>query len=163
MNELYTLLSCFSKSTCRIEIKLYQIDITSSNNGIKDVLHRYLEIDLLLGAASIPFTVALTTDPSSISVAPVLVAGFVSGLYYGARSKPVRRAGFRTGLVGGVPIVWSSIDFVTSELSAPSDRLALAIVAGALWFIFALVVTAIVAAVFARAGGWVSAKVSAAA
>ncbi|MFC3957965.1 DUF5518 domain-containing protein [Halovivax cerinus] len=127
---------------------------------MREKVHRFPAIDLLLGAASIPITLIVTPEPSSIDISPVLVAGFVSGLYYERRSESVRHAGFRTGLVGGVPIVWSSIDFVVSELSAPSYLPALAILVGAIWFTFALLVTAFVTAICARAGGWTSSTVS---
>ena len=127
-----------------------------SNNSQKKSVKNTLPIDLLLGAASIPFTLILTTNPSTIILTPVLVAGFASGLYYETNSSSVRRAGFRTGLLGGLPVVWSSIDFVLSQLSEPFDRLALSVLAGVVWVLFALTITAYVSSLSARVGGWVS-------
>lgn len=115
-----------------------------------------VEVDLLLGLASIPFTLVLTTDPTSIRIAPVLVAGIASGLYYGMRSKSVRRAGFRTGLVGGAPVIVPFVELVHSVLSLTDDRLAFAIVAGALGVCFLLAVTAFLAELCAVVGGWVA-------
>ncbi|WP_162224470.1 DUF5518 domain-containing protein [Halorussus amylolyticus] len=117
-------------------------------------------MDVLLGLASIPFTVVLTSDPSLLEMSPVLVAGFASGLYYGSQSKSVRRAGFRTGAVGSIPVLWTSVDFVSSEILASLDSLAFVVAVGTLWFVFAMIVNALGAALCAMAGGWVSRTVS---
>ncbi|PCR91641.1 hypothetical protein CP557_14575 [Natrinema ejinorense] len=129
------------------------MNVTSNTPSFQN---RYMGVDVLLGIASIPFTLILTADPAIINLSPVLVAGFASGLYYGTHSGSVKRAGLRTGAVGGVPVVWSSADLVASELSAPLDVLALAIVVGVLWSLFVITFSALLAALCALAGGRVS-------
>ena len=131
---------------------------TPDNNTL--IPSHFLGVDILLGIASIPFTVALSTDPSLINVTPVLVAGFAAGLYYETQSRSVRRAGFRAGLLGGVPVVWSSVNLFFLEMSASPDRLALVILLGTVWFLFALAVTALLTALCGRIGGWTYRKVA---
>lgn len=115
-------------------------------------------MDLLLGVASIPFTFALTIDPSTLTISPVLVSGFVCGLYYRRKSKSVRWAGIRTGLIGGLPVVWSAIDLVSSALSVSPDSLPIAIVGGSLLIVIFLTISAILSSFCAMLGSWVSKK-----
>ncbi|ELY74217.1 hypothetical protein C487_16045 [Natrinema pallidum DSM 3751] len=95
-----------------------------------------------------------------IYLTPGLVAGFLSGLYYGTHSGSVKRAGLRTGAIGGLPVVWSSGDLVVAELSAPLDILALAIVVGVLWSLFVIAFSAFLSTLCAIGGDWVSHFVS---
>jgi hypothetical protein len=117
-------------------------------------------IDVLLGVVSIPFTLALTTDRSTLTITTVLVSGFVCGLYYRTRSKSVRWAGIRTGLVGGLPVVWSVADLLSSAISASPDSLPIAIAGGSLLLVFFLTVSAILTLFCAMFGSWVSRKFS---
>lgn len=130
--------------------------MVANNNKLSHWLRGLISVDVLLGLASIPFTVVLTSDPPLLEMSSVLVAGFASGLYYGLQSKSVRRAGFRTGAVGSLPVLWTSVDFVFSQISASLDVLAFALSVGALWLIFAMTVNALGGALCAMAGGWVS-------
>ncbi|WP_394295501.1 DUF5518 domain-containing protein [Natrinema altunense] len=127
-----------------------------SNSNDHSLEKTYMGVDVLLGVISIPFTVILTSDPSMIYLTPVLVAGFLSGLYSGTHSGSVKRAGLRTGAIGGLPVVWSSADLVVAELSAPLDILALANVVGVLWSLFVITFSALLSALCAIAGCWVS-------
>jgi hypothetical protein len=115
-----------------------------------------LEVDLLLGVMSIPFILILTTDPSALSIAPVLVSGFLCGLYYGTRERSVSWAGVRTGLVGGLPVVWSASDLVSSALSVSPDSLAIGVVGASLLVGFFLTISAVLTAACAMLGGFVS-------
>ncbi|GAB7119148.1 hypothetical protein JCM9743_16110 [Natrinema sp. JCM 9743] len=133
--------------------------MVSNSNG-HSVGRTYTGVDVLLGVISIPFTVILTSDPSMIYLTPGLVAGFLSGLYYGTHSGSVKRAGLRTGAIGGLPVVWSSGDLVVAELSAPLDILALAIVVGVLWSLFVIAFSAFLSTLCAIGGDWVSHFVS---
>lgn len=130
--------------------------MTESSNRMLTMIHRIVSVDILLGLASIPFTALLTSELPTLEMSPVLFAGFVSGVYYGMQSKPVKRSGFRTGAVGSLPILWVSADFVFSQISSPFNTLAFAIVAGVLWFIIAMIINALGAALCAMIGGWVS-------
>lgn len=114
--------------------------------------------DLLLGVVSIPFTFALTTDPSALTISPVVVSGFVCGLYYRTSGKSVRWAGIRTGIVGGLPVVWSAGDLVSSALSVSPDSLPIAIGGGLLLILFFLTISAVLTSFSATLGSWVSEK-----
>lgn len=128
-----------------------------NENGSRGVRSdRYLQADVLLGLASIPFTLLLTTDPSTVQIAPVFVAASVAGLYYGPRSRPAGRAGVRTGLVGGLPVALPTVDLFVSELSGGSDHVAIAVVGGVAWICLALLVVTFAASLCARVGGWLS-------
>lgn len=117
------------------------------------------EMDLLLGVVSIPFTLVVTTDPSTLSIIPVLVSGFICGIYYNTKSKSVRWAGTRTGLVGGLPVVWSASDLVSTALSVSPDSLPIAIVGGVFLILVFLPISAILTSFCAMLGGWVSKRV----
>jgi len=113
-------------------------------------------MDLLLGFVSVPFTLALSPDPSTLTITPVLVSGFVCGLYYGTKSKSVRRAGSRTGLIGGLPVFWSVVDLVSTALSVSLDSLPIAILGGSLLIVFVLTISAALPSFCAILGGWVA-------
>lgn len=85
------------------------VAIQSLRRSLKDEQFRGV---ILLGVASIPFTVGVnwmsTSDP--VSGVPVFVASVISGYVYKSRSMKGRRAGAVTGLVGGVPILlWQTV------------------------------------------------------
>ncbi|WP_226039502.1 DUF5518 domain-containing protein [Natrinema sp. DC36] len=94
-------------------------------NTLADLTAEWFRAAVLLGLASIPFTVALSWEsaPSSVSGTAVLAAGLLAGLHYGDRSAenddvgPIEgyrygkrpaashRAGAVAGVVGSVPAV----------------------------------------------------------
>lgn len=134
--------------------------MTANTDGFSRWLRGRIGVDILLGLASIPFTMVLTSHPSSLEMSPVLVAGFVSGLYYETQSRSVGRAGFRTGVVGSLPVFWTSVNFVASEISASLDIQGFAVVVGALWVVFVMAINGFGAALCAIVGGWVSRTVT---
>lgn len=121
---------------------------------------RHLEGDVLLGLASIPFTLVLTTDPSTVQIVPVFVAAMVAGLYYGPRSRPAGSAGIRTGLVGGLPMVLPTVDIFVSELPGGSEHLTIVVVGGVVWICLAFAFVAVVSSLCARVGGWLSRRLA---
>ncbi|UPM42388.1 DUF5518 domain-containing protein [Halocatena salina] len=88
-----------------------------------------LRFAILLGLATIPFTLLLSSGSvsissggvvigSSISGEPLLLAGLLVGYYYSNRSTESRRAGLWTGLVGSIATV---LVFVVTMLPSIAD------------------------------------------
>lgn len=121
---------------------------------------RYLEADVLLGLGSIPFTLVLTTDPSKVQIAPVFVAAVVAGVYYGPRSRPAGRAGFRTGLVGGLPMVLPTVDIYVSELPGGSEHFTIVVLGGVAWICLAFAFVTVGSSLCAKFGGWLSRRLA---
>lgn len=84
-----------------------------------------LRLAILLGLATIPFTLALSWEPVSVSGdggvnvsvsgEPLLLAGLLVGYRYSQRATESRRAGLWTGLVGSIATV---LVFVASAATA---------------------------------------------
>lgn len=100
-----------------------------------------ISVATVLGLLSIPSTVvvSLSTEPSHFSAGPVVLAGFLAGLYYSNRSTAAMRAGLRTGIIGSLPAVWASASFITSGWEISSGYAVLAVVFALLWHLFAIV------------------------
>lgn len=128
------------------------------SNGYVSVKGRDVGIEVLLGFASIPVTLALSigSGPSSINAAPVFVAGLAVGYYYSTRSMSGPRAAVRTGLIGGLPALWYSVDLVRSQLVGSSDYLFAAIAFGVIWFLLGLGASVLFSVSGAVIGRWVS-------
>lgn len=78
---------------------------------VDDVTGEQFRVAVLLGLASIPFTVGvnwlLTTDPTSAT--PLFLACVLTGSLYRSRPVSATRAGELTAIAGGLPIVgWQS-------------------------------------------------------
>lgn len=91
----------------------------------EDLTDDALRFAILLGLATIPFTLALSsgsvsvsgdgvTSSSSVAGEPLLLAGLLVGYWYSNRSTESRRAGLWTGLVGSIATV---LVFVAPEAS----------------------------------------------
>lgn len=122
----------------------------------RDVLDERFRLALVLGLASIPFTVGVNwlLSPDPVSATPVGIACVIAG--YAARSRSVAgtRAGAVTGLVGGVPIVvWQSWIALSDWWNHPTvvdavgDAWAMAAATGA-----AVVTAVVLAAILALVG-----------
>lgn len=82
-------------------------NVPSKINLLNDIKDGQFQTAILLGLASIPFTIGvnwlLTPDP--LSVEPLFFACVTSGYMYGSRSMSETRAGTITGIVGGFPVL----------------------------------------------------------
>ncbi|WP_459889980.1 DUF5518 domain-containing protein [Halostagnicola bangensis] len=81
---------------------------------------------IIIGLASIPVTfglVFLFSDPNiyQIPSAPILFSGLLTGYKYGGESRNTLLAGFLTGAIGSIPILWlfSTTSLFVAELSQP--------------------------------------------
>jgi len=108
---------------------------------IKWLLDEEVSVATVLGVLSIPFTVvvSLSTEPSHYNAGPVVLAGFLAGLYYSNRSTGALRAGLRTGIIGSLPSVWASTSFITSGWAISFGYAVLAVAFALLWHLFAIV------------------------
>lgn len=113
-----------------------------------------VSVATLLGFLSIPFSVALYLDsgPSNYDIRVVTLAALLVGLYYSNRSTSVKRAGWRTGVIGGLPAVWNSVTIVASGWAISPGYGVLGIAFGSLWFLFALAVCGVGGVVSALIG-----------
>jgi hypothetical protein len=109
-------------------------------------------VPLLVGAASLPFTIAsYQQSGSTMSLSAVVLAGVVAGLWTGGDD----RVGIRTGLVGGLAVlrVLVEIVWILPSLTGPW------------WFLVAAAVGSIVFAAlglgFSMVLGWFGARVGA--
>jgi hypothetical protein len=95
----------------------------------------------VLGFLSIPVTmvVSLSTGPSHYSAGPVVLAGFLAGLYYSNQSTAPVRAGLRTGAIGSLAAVWASGSFIASGWAISFEYAVLGVAFGLLWHLFAIV------------------------
>lgn len=107
---------------------------------------------------SIPFTVASYWQTGSeMSLSAVLLGGFLAGYLSKRNTGESAGVGVRTGLVGGLPVVWMLFDLLaaTSGLSGPSWFVA----AGTAMVLGATVVIAVVSFGLSAALGAVGASV----
>ena len=71
-------------------------------------------IPIAVGLISIPFSVLLVgLSIDKYLIVPVFLSCFLSGYLFYAEHTSSTRAGFRTGLVGGVFVIWYSLNFAT--------------------------------------------------
>jgi hypothetical protein len=118
---------------------------------------------LLLGIASIPLTTATYWQSGSeLSLSPVLFAGVLAGYLAKRRTGSSDGVGVRTGLIGGLPVIWLLVDVLgaASALGGPSWFVA----AGLLFTVGILAILTVVGfglaalagAVGGRIGGWLA-------
>lgn len=107
-----------------------------------------------LGFLSIPLTVAvsLSTGPSHYDAGPVVLAGFLAGLYYSSRSTSTMRAGFRIGIIGSVPTVWASASFIASGWAISPRYAILGVAFSLVWHLFTILGLGFFSAVGALVG-----------
>ncbi|WP_226480814.1 DUF5518 domain-containing protein [Natrinema amylolyticum] len=108
---------------------------------IQWLLDEDVSVATVLGFLSIPFTLAvsLSTGASHYDAGPVMLAGFLAGLYYSNQSTAVVRAGLRTGVIGSLPVIWASTSFIASGWEISFSYAVLAVAFALLWHLFALV------------------------
>ncbi|WP_126662200.1 DUF5518 domain-containing protein [Haloterrigena salifodinae] len=103
-------------------------------DGVSD---NSLRVAILVGLATVPFTVALSWDPiaddivagGSVSGAPLLLAGLFVGYYYSDRETESRRAGIWTGLVASIAAVLVfGANTVATIVSEPSQWAVVAVI-----------------------------------
>lgn len=103
--------------------------LQSLRDGLTD---ESLRVAILVGVASIPFTVLLSLDRialptviagGSASGGPLLAAGIAVGYYYSSRTTSSRRAGVWTGLAGSPGVVAVFVANAVSTMSGDSPRL----------------------------------------
>lgn len=104
------------------------------------LLDEDLSVATLLGFLSIPFTVALSlhTRQSHYDFSVVADAALLAGLYYSNRSTAATRAGFRTGIIGGLPAAWNSVGIVASGWAISPGYAALGVVFLLFLYLFTL-------------------------
>lgn len=72
------------------------------------------KIPIAVGLISIPFSVLLVwLSIDKYLIAPVFLSSFLSGYLFYTKHTSSTRAGFRTGLVGGVFVIWYFLEFAT--------------------------------------------------
>ncbi|MWV40880.1 DUF5518 domain-containing protein [Natrialba sp. INN-245] len=115
--------------------------MAASTKIVQWLLDEDVSVATALGFLSIPVTVAvsLSTGPSHYSAGPVVLAGFLAGLYYSTRSTSAVRAGLRTGVIGSLPAVWASASFVASGWTISPGYAALGVAFALLWHFLAFV------------------------
>ncbi|MGQ3331030.1 DUF5518 domain-containing protein [Halorubrum sp. FL23] len=113
-----------------------------------------ISVATMLGFLSIPFTVALSleTGPSYYDFTIVSFAALLAGLYYSNRSTATKRAGLRTGIIGGLPAAWNSVGTITSGWAISPGYAALGVAFSLLWLCFALAVCGFVGVISAAIG-----------
>jgi len=129
-----------------------------------------LRFAVLVGLASIPFTLALSWNPLAeegitiggpVSGEPLLLAGVVVGYRYSERATESRRAGFWTGLVGSIATVIVFTANTITTLESMSSRMT--VLAVALTSVFVAVgvgFTVVITTVAAMITDWVTTRVA---
>ncbi|WP_222916402.1 DUF5518 domain-containing protein [Natrinema sp. SYSU A 869] len=149
-------------------------------NTLADLTDERFRTALLLGLASIPFTVALSWEsaPTSFSVTAVVAAGLLAGLHYADRSaengdvgllegyrygkRPAasHRAGIVTGVVGSVPAVgWAIVYMFELAWTLPGWQGAVAAVLLPAAVPFVAALFALSGGVGAAVGDWLAARI----
>ncbi|WP_255191162.1 DUF5518 domain-containing protein [Natronobeatus ordinarius] len=97
-----------------------------------------LRFAILVGLASVPFTVVLSWDPvaddavvfgGSVEGLPLLLAGLLVGYRYSDRATETRRAGIWTGLAASIAPVLVYVATTVASLGSLSSRMAVLAVA----------------------------------
>ncbi|WP_226480777.1 DUF5518 domain-containing protein [Natrinema amylolyticum] len=149
-------------------------------NTLADLTDERFRTAVLLGIASIPFTVALSWEsaPTSFSVTAVVAAGLLAGLRYADRSaengdvgllegyrygkRPAvsRRAGVVVGVVGSVPAVgWATVRVLELAWTVSGWRTAATAVVLPVVVPFVAVLFALSGGVGAAVGDWLVARI----
>ena len=118
---------------------------------------------LLGGVGSIPVTLFLywlSGLGSELSLNMVLVGGLVAGYLSKRGSADAKSAGFRAGMIGGLPGVWFLYDraaaFVGIAEPLPLQAMAVAMLIGLTGFV--LVISGIAGLIGAKVGAWLATK-----
>lgn len=117
------------------------------------------------GIVALPFTaLGYWQTGSELSLSPVLFGGLLAGYLARRRTGESDGVGVRTGLVGGLPVVWVLFDVLaaSSALAGPAWFVASAtaitvgvtVVFGVLGFVLA----ALAGEIGARVGSWIAGK-----
>lgn len=128
-----------------------------------------LRFALLVGLATIPFTVALSWEPvsdevvvvgGSVSGAPLLLAGLLVGYYYSGRATESRRAGIWTGLAASIGAVVVFLANAYTTIGSASPRMAaVAVVLSPLTVAIGVGLTVLVTMITALISDWVTTRV----
>jgi len=118
---------------------------------------------LIGGVVSLPFTaVSYWQTGSELSLAPVVLGGLVAGYLATRKTGESDGVGLRTGVIGGLPIVWMLVDVLlgASELAGPSWFVTGATLLTILFLVALGVVglglSALVGGLGAKIGSWVA-------
>jgi hypothetical protein len=112
-------------------------------------------VPLFAGGASIPFTlVSYQQSGSTMSLSAVVFAGLAVGLWTGGAD----RVGARTGLVGGLAVLWPVAETVAlvPALSGPPTFLVAAALGAVVFGVLGLALSTILDELGARVGGWLA-------
>lgn len=95
--------------------------------GVDDVTNESFRIAVLVGLATVPFTVVLSGRPESHVIAggPVFLAGLAVGYVYSDRPISSRRAGVYTGLAAAIGVGLWQCYYMASVAWAGSAAIAL--------------------------------------
>lgn len=117
---------------------------------------------LAFGLCSVPFTAATYWQSGDeMSFGPVLAAAFLAGYLFDEGTGGGKVVGFRTGLVGALPVGWMVLDllaFVGTTSSPLWFRGASVLVVG-VFLAWTVALVTVAGAVSAMVGGWLAAAV----
>lgn len=124
-----------------------------------------LRVAILVGLATVPFTVALSwvsvssdgvVAGGSISAGPILLAGLLVGYYYSGREPESRRAGIWTGVAGSIAVVLVfAANTIRTIGSAPRGWAVAAVIATPFAVAFAVGLVVALTALAAQFADWV--------
>jgi len=120
------------------------------------------KIPIAVGLISIPFSVLLVLlSINNYLIAPVFLSSFLSGYLFYAEHTSSTRAGFRTGLVGGVFVIWYSLNFATVifDITRSVSRIVFYIILVGVTSVFGVLLFGIYGAVAGLIGGVVAKRV----
>lgn len=131
-----------------------------------DVTDESFRSAVLVGLASVPFTVGLSWQlvvdevfvaGGSVSGIPLLLAGLLVGYLYSTREVAGRRAGFVAGIAGSVAVaVLYVLNALTTVTSESTGIAVLAVVATPFLLALGAVLCGLFAAAGAVLGGWLA-------
>lgn len=98
---------------------------------------------------------------AGVEVSPILVAGLIGGYLFHSNQERPTRVGFRTGLVGSIPVVWQAIQTLGSVLGLTQPTWFGIVQVGGVVVVTVLgiVLVGLSGAVAALAGDWLAGKV----
>lgn len=134
-------------------------------NGLTD---DSLRVSILVGLATVPFTLALSwrsvpddvaTVGGTVSGEALLLAGLIVGYYYSDRETESRRAGIWTGLAGSIAVVLLYVTNTITTIGSESSRWAtVAVVSTPVALALGIGLTVLVTMVAAQIAGWVTTR-----
>lgn len=140
-------------------------------NLLTDATDKRFRTAVLLGIASIPFTVGanwlLMSD--TVEGTPLFVACVISGYLYGSRVESPVHAGTLTGLVGGAPVFvlessatlvefWGNptvTDIIGASIGMAAVSVLAALLTAGIWVVILLVIGALGGLI----GGWINGRI----